>query len=434
MPTATDAPKQFKQPSRKGKKAWRKNVDITEVQQGLENVRAEVIQGGVISEKPSDDLFTLDTAGSTSIQKTYKTNKPLKADEILAQRSAVPAIESRKRSGLDITDGVIEPSSKRRRGGGVSHKELTRLKQIAYGGEGVHKDIIQAEIVPDYDPWAGGGEDYGNQDPMFSFLEPPKQVKEPRTLKHAPISLLANGKQIAAVRAPEAGKSYNPSFQDWDELLTKEGIREVDAEKKRLRDAEVEQERLERAAASAREQENEVTSDEQSAWEGFESEMEGDEWLARKRPERKTPAQRNKVKKRKEAERKALQDAQMRKRNRQAEEIRNLARAVEEKEASRFAIMSTGKNGELIGNDDRKLRRRKLGKAMLPEPTLELVLPDELQDSLRLLKPEGNLLKDRFRSLLIRGKMETRRPVSQAKKAKRTLTEKWTYKDFKIQP
>jgi hypothetical protein len=39
------APQQFKQPSRKGKKAWRKNVDVTEIQEGLEEVRDELIKG-----------------------------------------------------------------------------------------------------------------------------------------------------------------------------------------------------------------------------------------------------------------------------------------------------------------------------------------------------------------------------------------------------
>lgn len=43
----TEAPKQFKQPSRKGKKAWRKNVDISEVQEGLETVRDEITKGWV---------------------------------------------------------------------------------------------------------------------------------------------------------------------------------------------------------------------------------------------------------------------------------------------------------------------------------------------------------------------------------------------------
>ena len=68
----------------------------------------------------------------------------------------------------------------------------------------------------------------------------------------------------------------------------------------------------------------------------------------------------------------------------------------------------------------------------LPEPSLELVLPRELQDSLRLLKPEGNLLKDRYRSMLVRGKAESRRAITQPRKARRTTTEKWSYKDWKL--
>jgi nucleolar protein 53 len=64
---------------------------------------------------------------------------------------------------------------------------------------------------------------------------------------------------------------------------------------------------------------------------------------------------------------------------------------------------------------------------------LELVLPDELQDSLRRLKPEGNLLTDRFRHVLINGKLETRRRVGGEKRRKKVkVTEKWSYKDWEI--
>lgn len=45
MSTAVEAPRQFKQPSRKGKKAWRKNVDVTEVQEGLRQLTDAEIQG-----------------------------------------------------------------------------------------------------------------------------------------------------------------------------------------------------------------------------------------------------------------------------------------------------------------------------------------------------------------------------------------------------
>lgn len=42
-----DAPQQYNQPSRKGKKAWRKNVDVSEVDIGLEVARKEIIAGWV---------------------------------------------------------------------------------------------------------------------------------------------------------------------------------------------------------------------------------------------------------------------------------------------------------------------------------------------------------------------------------------------------
>ena len=45
MADMESAPAQYKQPSRKGKKAWRKNVDVTEVQSGLEEVRDQIILG-----------------------------------------------------------------------------------------------------------------------------------------------------------------------------------------------------------------------------------------------------------------------------------------------------------------------------------------------------------------------------------------------------
>ena len=40
-------PSQYAQSSRKGKKAWRKNIDIREVESGLEEIRAEEISSQV---------------------------------------------------------------------------------------------------------------------------------------------------------------------------------------------------------------------------------------------------------------------------------------------------------------------------------------------------------------------------------------------------
>ena len=64
------------------------------------------------------------------------------------------------------------------------------------------------------------------------------------------------------------------------------------------------------------------------------------------------------------------------------------------------------------------------------EERLEIKFSDELSDSLRKLRPEGNLLYDNVRKLQSSGKIESRIPITR-KNGKKKITEKWTYKDFK---
>ncbi|GLI77931.1 hypothetical protein PoHVEF18_006228 [Penicillium ochrochloron] len=427
MSTSVGAPQQFKQPSRKGKKAWRKNVDVTEVQEGLRQLKDAEIQGGLISEKPSDELFILDTTGDQEVRQSIaKKHKPLKADEIIAKRSAIPALDGRKRMSSNITDGVIEPKTKKHKNDWVSRKDYLRLKQVAKEANPISKKGNN-EL---YDPWADDVEEPTvYEDPRFDFLVKPKPKVAPETLKHAPISLAANGKPIPAVRMPHAGTSYNPVFEDWDKLLQEHGEAAVEAEKKRLEEELKEQER-QRMIAEAQNDDGEVKSDDESAWEGFESEYEKPEWLNKKRPERKTKTQRNKIKRRKEAERLAKWEEQKAKKDAQAERIVELTELAKQKELERANESDADDSEE---GDETTLRRKPFGgKLAPPEKPLELVLPDELQDSLRLLKPEGNLLDDRFRTLIVQGKLESRKPITQARQAKKKITEKWMSKDFKV--
>ncbi|KAE8309315.1 hypothetical protein BDV41DRAFT_567483 [Aspergillus transmontanensis] len=423
MTPSTDAPKQFSQPSRKGKKAWRKNVDVTEVQEGLRLLKDEEIKGGVLAEKPSEELFTFDTTGSTEIRKAFeKQHKPLKSEEIIARRSVIPAVDTRKRNNSKVTDGVLEPKTKKHKSDWVTRKDWLRLKQVAKEGKPIKKDVGDEF----YDPWADAEDPTPVEDPQFDFLEKPKPKVAPVTLKEAPISLAANGKAIPAVRTPKAGTSYNPTFEEWDSLLQEQGAKEVEAEKKRLEEERQEEER-QRLIAEAKDDDGEAKSDDESAWEGFESEYETPDWLKKKRPERKTKAQRNRIKRRKEAERQAKWEEQMKKKEEQLEQAKTIAEKMKQQELER--VESSDSEGE---GDDTVLRRKPLGgRTYAPEQKLEVVLPDELQDSLRLLKPEGNLLDDRFRTLIVQGKLESRKPVSQPKKAKRKLTEKWVYRIYR---
>lgn len=318
-----------------------------------------------MAEKPSRDIFTVDTTGSSEIQKVYaKACKPLKADQILAQRSAVPALYTRNRSESNSTS---ELCAKRRKGNGISHEHFERLRKRAYGGDAVPKDVIETQHNPDYDPWITKEKIFDKQ---FSFLEAPKPVRVPKTLRRAPISLLEDNKTMPAVPKPKAGTSYNPTFLEWDAILAVEGEKEVQAELQRRQAAqeEAEQQALMKAAQAEDELSMSLQIDDESAWEGFESEYEGQDWLKKKRPERKTQAERNKIKRRKEAEREAQHTAEMKSRAKEAIRIREIARELKDngkdKEQAIAATVSQTHTSDDDDNDvdDSKLRRRKFGK------------------------------------------------------------------------
>ena len=438
-------PQQHSQPSRKGKTAWRKNVDITDIQSGLEEVREQEVNGGIVSEKPSSELFITDTAGSDAIRTKHKVARKLKADEILARRSAIPSVSTRKRPATGeieaewrITDGIVR-DAKRRKRDYVGHKEYERLRKIAYGGDTQHRDIVKAhEGSVSYDPWDLSGP---NSDTKAGngWLEEKKPVREPVTLKRKPVNLAKNGRDVPAVLKPDAGKSYNPTFADWDNLIQHEGAKEVKAEMARQEEARREREIEELREKARREEEMEQAgygsnweSEWESEWEGIMSENEENEWLGRKRPERKSKAERNRIAKRKEEERRKLHEENMKKREQQAAQAKMLAVQVAEKERQKILQLQ---RTDVDSSEDEvglELRRRPFGAHPVPEGPLEVVLADELQDSLRLLKPEGDLLQDRFTSMMVRGKLETRKKITQHKKPKRKATEKWSYKDWKL--
>lgn len=388
-----------------------------------------------MAEIPSDELFTTDTLGSTTIRQKYLSrNKPLKADQILAQRSAIPAVSLRKRPG----DGLSVADAKKAKNDRVSRKEYDRLRHIAYHGDKVHKDIV-INTDAEYDPWAPVPPKVVPKE--FDFLEEKKPISEPVTLKHKPISLAADGREVRAVRKPAAEKSYNPTFDDWAARLEREGAKEVKKEQKRLDDAALEADRQLKIKEAQAEEENARLNESEweSEWEGIASESEQTpEWMLKKKKERKTPAQRNKVIRRKEAESQKRHEEHIRTKEHEVERVKALQKEMREKQrlrldalAKREAALEAAESSD--DGDDIKLRRRKpFGRAPIPDAPLEVLLVEDLPDSLRRLKPEGNPLHDRYRSLLLRGKVESRR-VQPKKGRDRKYTEKWTYKDWKLQ-
>ncbi|KAL9059457.1 MAG: hypothetical protein Q9162_001155 [Coniocarpon cinnabarinum] len=438
----TLAPSSYSQPSRKGKKAWRKNVDIEPVTTGLESARQEYRQTGgpLIKDLAENQLFQTDTAGSQAVrQRAEKRHGKLKADEIIEARSKIPAVEARKVADSKTTDGVL----KRKRDSAVSAKDRARLWRLANSGGNVRSALQDVPDSASFDPWAAP--ESAPAEPHRSFLDDPPSLREPKTLREKPISMTASGRNVPSVPKPNAGRSYNPNFDAWLTLKEHEEAKALSSEQTRLRQEAEERERAERAAIAAAdadraEQDRAVMSEYESDWEGFQSEPD-EAMLTAKRPERKTPAERNKVKRRKAAEAWARHERKAKEQERQERQLQELTKAAENERRHKLrdqTFEGFSSDEDLDGPEGQEhvelAKRPAFGnKFRVPDQDLELVMPDELQDSLRRLKPEGNLLKDRYRTMILQGRTEGRTPIPMQEKPRRKATEKWSYKDWSLE-
>jgi len=84
---------------------------------------------------------------------------------------------------------------------------------------------------------------------------------------------------------------------------------------------------------------------------------------------------------------------------------------------------------QISSRKEKAVRQKKLKE--LPTAPLEIQLSDELAESLRLLKPEGNLFRDRYRSMVARGIVEGRfAPNTRGRKYPLKYVEKYDYKHW----
>lgn len=294
----------------------------------------------------------------------------------------MPAVEGRKRpASSKVTDGVLpERATKRPK---ISRGDIERLRRIARGGGREHNSngstdilnekLLQAEAT--HDLWTDAtAKREQEKEPKLSFLEPKMPKRAPLTIKQSPVSQLADGLRAPAVRKPDAGRSYNPTFEDWDALISKAGAAEIEAERRRQEAAKAEaelEERVQKSAAEANAAERrelqrgdggDVT---ESEWEGIESFDEAE--LTRKRPERKTKAQRNKIKRRKEAEREAARHAAQKKKEKEVGRIKLLARELDEQKRitnlKSHKMQSVDELHSDSSDAEEVIRHRKFGKA-----------------------------------------------------------------------
>jgi len=235
-----------------------------------------------------------------------------------------------------------------------------------------------------------------------------------------------------AVAEPHQGTSYNPSIEAYQELL----LQAHEKEEKRVFSAERFSNIKERISKLEQVDEDEnvppgMKLDTIMA-EDEEAKGEEDTLLPQKKvPERKTRQQRQKAAKHL-AEQRAL-TAKVAK--------RRMLASVTEAKALRHKMLKTKKAREeeraqrRLAMKDRIRRRglagQKLGKYTVPEGDVEVQLGEDLSESFRGIKPEGNLFHDRFLSLQQRALVEPRVPIIPRKRRVRVVEyEKHAWKRF----
>ncbi|KAJ3574894.1 hypothetical protein NP233_g1464 [Leucocoprinus birnbaumii] len=423
------APAQHNQSSRKGKKAWRKNVDLEDVEGGLEELRAEERVTGKLLQKTTDEeLFVVDTVGDEHVRKTLPhkfSTSALTSTKILAQRSAVPPVYSRttstnaadrerkRKMSREEKDKLLRIAKKPRKGPFNSVMDPSEYK----AGDGVVELSRAVKESGGYDPWAsntGEPEDEEDEVPVMKA----KKVKAPVAPR------LRDDIHIPAVSEPHQGASYNPPVDAHQQLI----LQAAEAEEKRWKE-------LDKFAEVKAKMEKGRITDESTDTRGapgmkidgildedVREEDEADTVIVKPRSmQRKTKTQRNKELKLR-AEKQTLAEKAATKRLMASISLakglrRSTARLLAQQEVERaqkkVALKEKLKRQGLAG--------RRLGKHKVPEGQLEVQLGEDLTESLRGLKPEGNLFKDRFLSLQQRALIEPRVPVVPKKRRARII-------------
>ena len=394
---------QTKQRSRKGKKAWRKNVDIDDVEQGLDQKSEHERVFG----RHAGDGFVLDTEGD--VQLGQPKHKKLKSTEILNKRSQFPALQVERRKKIQ----------------GVAARDVGRLMKLSGRMQGT--TAAQARLLEDgvtntpvNDLWGqellrAAAKAAATPEVLqrLSYTEWTAPKRAPKTLRQAPL----------ATRTPAAtislGKLYNPSFDLWKALLNEEYEKEKSNEDKRVL-LQQHQEKIKYLIANLGDNEEADSESEAEADEEEEEEEQTESGLSVNKPTEvkiKTRTKRNRERAHRQREELQLRLAELKLQIHQLEKL-----ALFEAEVTHKLLHTRTKRARVP---------RKLFKHAGLEPQLEIKLLDEILDSLRKLRPEGNLLHDEMRKLQHAGKVEARVPVPKRRKYAPKITEKWSYKDFK---
>ncbi|SJX65702.1 related to Glioma tumor suppressor candidate region gene 2 protein [Sporisorium reilianum f. sp. reilianum] len=210
--SALGQPAQPNQSSRKGKKAWRKNIDLSTTEAFLEE------QAHPLRQTASDVLFVEDRSGQeTLLAKQARTKRPLKSLEILQN---------------SYGHAALEPARKHKAGKAVDKKTEQRLRKmvgrqkVATQGDAsaiAHNsaDVVSKSLGSVYDVWSstdakGKSKASATSDDWIPPTSAKPTITLPKTLRRADNDIATT---LPAIDLPHPGSSYNPDLESHEALI-----------------------------------------------------------------------------------------------------------------------------------------------------------------------------------------------------------------------
>lgn len=422
------------------KKSWNKHSDINDVDEFLEDIRhQERTTGGLLSEKSDDSLFFLDVGQPKKAEqkeeeepdegkKRKRKSRPLRIDLILQHDSLVPPpkdVLSYQQPNAKKLRRIAQKAEQLAAKGVVPRrqKQLLNRRPVARTAK---RAVTNANNNPDrdyYDIWGQEAEQPNTADPWYLQQTGKKLVKRPEKLNEKPSVL-------PAVEVIAPGGSYNPDFFSHQALLQE--AHEVEVKKKKEEDKVEKQLAVNKEDTATeetvfREQVEGLVEEEENEEETAPNEEEEDVAVgAISLAEKKTERQRKKERAEKIKEQQRLASRRQTDQQQQLFQLRSIKSSIKQQDQKTKSKQAQRKAKQ----EAQKAQPRRLGKLKFKAEDLEVQLSDELAGSLRRLKPEGSVLKDRFKSLQKRNLIEPRERAKFKRRLKLKYVEKRAFREI----
>mmetsp|Transcript_14530 Transcript_14530/g.31614 ORF Transcript_14530/g.31614 Transcript_14530/m.31614 type:complete len:445 (-) Transcript_14530:345-1679(-) len=397
--------------SRKGKKAWRKNIDASEVEEFIKETTHQERRGPAVETLADSDLFFIDkSADQEEAQAVLSGQRKRKQREAKPLRSQLIIEAAHKAKPVKVHKA---PPRKVNSVSKASDSKAVVKRQPKFGS------VPEAEL----DIWGADALAAPTAAPTTST---PALVP---VAKRARKAAAAAGLPVPSIRAVEVdlpGCSYNPDAEQHQDALAQLVAGEM---KKILRKEleprappgevegagpldELEQLQVE---AAADEDENEIPL---SGAEDGEEEDAGAAAAKSSQLRKKTKKDRNKERRRQLQEQEQEERQQLKKQRRDLEHLDQLQEDLQGEVAEKGMRQQRRK---VVQAEKAATQPPRLGKHKFEPPSVQVLTSDELTGSLRQIKACPMLATDRFKSLQKRGLIEPRKPLS-ARGPKRVIT------------